>query len=103
MIPEKLSLTNFMCYREAELDFTGIHLACLAGDNGAGKSALLDAMTWVLWGHSRLGARGDDDLIRLGRDSMRVELTFRLGGETYRVLRRRETGKRSQTLLEFQV
>jgi len=92
-----------MCYREAELDFTGIHLACLAGDNGAGKSALLDAMTWALWGHSRLGARGDDDLIRLGQDSMRVELTFELGGETYRVLRRREAGKRSQTLLDFQV
>jgi exonuclease SbcC len=103
MIPEKLSLTNFMCYREAELDFSGIHLACLAGDNGAGKSALLDAMTWALWGHSRLGARGDDDLIRLGENSMRVELTFRLGRESYRVLRRRETDKRSQTLLDFQV
>ena len=103
MIPLKLSLMNFMCYQEVELDFTGIHLACLAGDNGAGKSALLDAMTWALWGHSRLGARGDDDLIRLGADSMRVELTFELGQARYRVLRRRETGNRSRTLLDFQV
>jgi len=35
MIPLKLQLRNFMCYRELEtLDFSGIHLACLAGDNG---------------------------------------------------------------------
>ena len=92
-----------MCYREAVVDFSGIHLACLAGENGAGKSALLDAMTWALWGHSRLGARGDDDLIRLGEDSMRVEFTFQLGDDAYRVLRRREAGKRSRTLLDFQV
>jgi exonuclease SbcC len=92
-----------MCYRQATLDFAGIHVACLAGENGAGKSALLDGITWALWGHSRLGARGDDDLIRLGADSMRVELTFRLGDDLYRVLRRREAGKRSRTLLDFQM
>jgi exonuclease SbcC len=103
MIPQKLSLTNFMCYREAELNLSGIHVACLAGENGAGKSALLDAITWALWGNSRLGARGDDDLIRLGADKMRVELTFGLGGDVYRVLRRREAGKYSRTMLDFQV
>jgi len=92
-----------MCYREAVLDFAGIHVACLAGENGAGKSTLLDAITWALWGYSRLGARGDDNLIRLGKDSMRVEFTFKLGGDLYRVLRRREAGTRSHTLLDFQV
>ncbi len=92
-----------MCYRQAVLDFAGIHVACLAGENGAGKSALLDAITWALWGHSRLGARGDDDLIHLGEDSMRVEFTFELGDDLYRVMRRRESGKRSRTLLDFQV
>ena len=92
-----------MCYREATLDFAGIHVACLAGENGAGKSALLDAITWALWGQSRLGARGDDDLIHLGEQSMQVEFTFKLGDGRYRVLRRREIGTRSRTLLDFQV
>jgi exonuclease SbcC len=103
MIPQKLSLTNFMCYREAALDFSGIHVACLTGENGAGKSALLDAITWALWGSSRLGARGDDDLVRLGEDKMQVAFTFSLGGQAYRVLRRREVAKYSRTLLDFQV
>ena len=63
MIPQKLSLRNFMCYREdaPPLDFTGIHLACISGDNGHGKSALLDAITWALWGRAR--AKTDDELI----------------------------------------
>ena len=101
MIPHKLSLTNFMCYRQANLDFAGIHVACLAGENGAGKSALLDAMTWALWAKSR--ARRDDELIRLGQDEMAVEFTFGLGDQVYRVLRRRKGGKRGSSLLDFQV
>ena len=39
MIPLRLELTNFLSYREtAVLDFNGIHLACISGANGAGKS-----------------------------------------------------------------
>lgn len=101
MIPYKLRLTNFMPYRQAELDFSGIHVACLSGENGAGKSALLDAITWALWGRAR--ARRDDDLIRQGADEMEVDFTFRLGDHLYRVIRRRRGGKRGSSLLEFQV
>jgi exonuclease SbcC len=101
MIPIRLSLTNFMCYRQVELDFAGIHVACLAGENGAGKSALLDAITWAVWGQSR--ARRDDELIRLGEDETAVEFTFGLGEQTYRVLRQRKSGKRGSSLLDFQV
>jgi exonuclease SbcC len=101
MIPQKLFLANFMCYRQAVLDFSGIHVACLAGENGAGKSALLDAVTWALWGKSR--AKRDDELIHLGEEEMTVEFTFGLGDQTYRVLRQRKAGKRGSTLLDFQV
>jgi len=90
-----------MCYRQAQLNFAGVRVACLAGENGAGKSALLDAITWTLWGKSR--ARRDDELIRLGEDEMAVEFTFDLGGQAYRVLRRRKAGKRGSSLLDFQV
>ena len=48
MIPQKLELTNFLSYRETtELDFNGIALACISGSNGAGKSSILDAITWI--------------------------------------------------------
>jgi exonuclease SbcC len=102
MIPYKLSLTNFMPYRQAELDFAGIHVACLSGENGAGKSALLDAITWALWGKTARSRR-DDDLIRQGADEMTVDFAFRLGDNLYRVIRQRRGGKRGSTLLDFQV
>ena len=100
MIPKHLSLTNFLCYRQAELNFGGIGVACLAGENGAGKSALLDAITWALWGRSR--AKRDDELIHLGEQEMAVEFTFSLGGEEFRVMRRRKAGRRGSSLLDFQ-
>jgi exonuclease SbcC len=101
MIPIRLELENFLCYRQpAPLDFSGIHIACLAGDNGAGKSSLLDAMTWALWGRAR--ARRDDELIHLGQDEMRVEFTFDLEGTRYRVLRQRQAGKRGRSVFDLQ-
>jgi len=91
-----------MCYRELDsLDFSGIHLACLAGDNGHGKSALLDAMTWALWGKAR--AKRDDELIRLGHTEMEVEFEFALGENRYRVIRKRDSRGRGRSSLELQV
>ncbi len=109
MIPLRLYMRNFMCYREQTLDLRGIDLACLTGDNGHGKSAILDAMTWSLWGYSRLGARRDDELIRLGETEMEVEFAFELHGGSanrdgirYRVLRKRSKRRRGQSSLELQ-
>ncbi|MCA9814233.1 MAG: AAA family ATPase, partial [Cyanobacteria bacterium HKST-UBA01] len=34
-----------MSYADTSLDLTAVRVACLSGQNGAGKSALLDAIT----------------------------------------------------------
>ena len=106
MIPLKLTVKNFMCYREnvPTLDFRSIHIACLCGDNGNGKSALLDAITWALWGEAR--TRTLDELIHQGQQDMAVELEFLSQDQTYRVSRRHSRSGRSRqgsTLLELQV
>lgn len=98
MIPIKLTLKNFMSYGEegTTLPLEGIHVACLSGDNGNGKSALLDAMTWALWGKTRASsvkAIAEDDLIRVGADEVEVRLEFELEGQRYRVVRKRKRGK----------
>lgn len=91
MIPLRLELKNFMSYGEdvSALDFSGMHMLCLSGENGNGKSALLDAMTWALWGESRLGRQGHEELIRKGADEMSVIFTFEMDGQVYRILRKR--------------
>ena len=102
MIPLYLKLANFMPYRSAELNFSGIHLGCLTGDNGAGKSSILDAITWALWGRAR--AKRDDELVHQGQTEMQVEFIFELGNNAYRIIRGRKVGKKSGAgLLDFQV
>ena len=105
MIPQRLDIQNFLCYREGvpTLDFTGIHLACLCGGNGHGKSALLDAITWCLWGKAR--GKTQDELISYGATECRVQLEFTSRDENYRVIRShsRGGGRRRQGASDLQM
>jgi len=87
LIPLRLTLENFMCYRQGlpTLNLENVHVACLSGDNGNGKTALLDSITWVLWGKAR--ARTQEELIHQGQTSMSVELDFLANDQEYRVTR----------------
>ena len=99
MIPLQLTLKNFLSYRDATLNFRGLHTACVCGANGAGKSSLLEAITWVVWGKSR--AATEDDVINGGAKNVRVDFDFSCNNQTYRVIRSRTRGRSSS--LEFQV
>jgi len=109
LIPVKLSLKNFLSYGEdvPPLDFTQFHVACLSGTNGQGKSALLDALTWSVWGEGRKGSqekKADNSLLRMGQEDMQVEFIFDLEGDRYRITRSfSQHGKSSRAALEFQV
>jgi DNA repair protein SbcC/Rad50 len=98
MLPIRLSLKNFMSYGEPaeELDFRNFHLACISGNNGEGKSSLLDAITWALWGVARgTDARGAgaDDLIHLGTEEAEVIFEFEVDANPWRVTRSRRRSR----------
>jgi DNA repair protein SbcC/Rad50 len=99
MIPLHLSLKNFLSYTEASLDFSGLHTACICGANGAGKSSLLEGITWAIWGKCR--AVSEDDAISTGAMDVRVDFTFRMHSETYRIIRSRQRDGSGN--LEFQI
>jgi exonuclease SbcC len=103
MFPLHLKLKNFLSYREeVGVDFSTVHIACLSGDNGSGKSALLDAITWAIWGKSR--ASNDRDVVSLGETEMEVVYDFALSSREYRVFRRRSfTGASARHTLEFYI
>lgn len=98
MIPQVLKLTNFLSYRSASLDFRGLHIACICGANGAGKSSLLEAIAWAVWGQSRAS---EDDVIHQGALEVKVDYIFRCRDQTYRIVRSRYRGQSS--VLEFQI
>ena len=105
MLPLRLNIRNFLCYGQGlpTLDLEGIHVACLCGQNGHGKSALLDAMTWALWGKAR--GRTQDELVHQGQDEMLVDLEFLARGTHYRVTRGHAIGRarRRQGVTDLQL
>jgi DNA repair protein SbcC/Rad50 len=97
MIPLKLTLCGFLSYREeTSLDFSGIEVACISGQNGAGKSSLLDAITWALFGKAR---SADDDLITLGKEEAQVTLEYEYERDRYRIERSKKKGATKQVQL----
>ncbi len=99
MLPKHITLKNFLSYRDASLDFTGLHVVCIAGANGAGKSSLLEAIGWALWGQSRVAA--EDDIIYQGEMEARVTFVFQQGEHVYRIIRYRH--RLQGAGLEFQI
>ncbi len=98
MIPIRLRISGFLSYHDpVELDFTRFDLACISGQNGAGKSSLLDAITWALFGQAR---RRDDALVNLQSKAAEVTLIFQYEGAIYRIQRALPRGKAG--ILEFQ-
>jgi exonuclease SbcC len=105
LIPVSLNLHNFMSYKTLDIDFSEIHVACLSGENGAGKSTILDAITWCIWNESR--ASHSDDLIKLGESELSAELIFDIDLQRYKIIRSsKKIGKKkvsAQANVELQI
>ena len=88
MRPLKLELEGFTCYRRlASVDFTDLDLFAISGPTGAGKSSIMDGITYALYGRvPRLGSE-IKELINQGSQRLRVSLEFAVDGERYRVVR----------------
>jgi len=92
MIPKKLQIKNFLSYGSdlQSIEFLSYNLICLSGKNGHGKSALLDSITWALWGQARKTngtSKADEGLVHLGQKHMLVVFDFEINNINYRVRR----------------
>ena len=83
-----LRLVNFRQHADSSMTF-GDGLTGIIGPNGSGKTTVLEAIAWALYGQQ--AARGTRDSLRYSRAparaSVRVELEFDLAGHRYRVVR----------------
>ncbi|KAK3582626.1 hypothetical protein CHS0354_024180 [Potamilus streckersoni] len=86
MIPKRLEISNFLSYSEVPqiLNFDLFSLVCLAGENGAGKSSLMEAIPWAIWGKARAT---NEHIIRRGASSARVIFDFSQKQQNYRIIR----------------
>jgi len=91
MIPVQIQIEGFLSYQSpATINFESIHLACISGANGAGKSSILDAITWVLFGIARSRS---DEVINQNSKTASINLTFKYEAQTYKIQRIKEREK----------
>lgn len=83
-----IHLHNFRQHADTRIDFDA-GLTGVIGENGSGKSTILEGIAWSLYGNA--AARGTRETLRFmrapARATVRVELDFELGGHRYRVVR----------------
>lgn len=97
-----LEMQNFRQHLDSHISFSD-GLTGIIGTNGAGKSTVLEAMAWALYGAPAV--RGTNDTIRSkasqGGAKVNVALTFELGGSIYKVARTLDgSGKSGNAVLE---
>ena len=96
MLPEKLTMQAFGPYVDKqEIDFDNFsHLFLIRGETGSGKTMILDAMTYALYGKSSGGQREELESMRsrFVKDDTPtiIDFTFALHGKHYRFMRKVE-------------
>jgi DNA repair exonuclease SbcCD ATPase subunit len=104
----RLYIQNFLTIGRAAVDLQdrGLHLIQgkneddgSASSNGAGKSSLVDAICWVLFGTTARGIKGDKVVNQTAKKDCSVQLTLRKGDSVYVVQRFRKHKDHKNSLL----
>jgi exonuclease SbcC len=105
MRPLELSLAGFTSFRdEQHLDFSQLDLFAITGPTGAGKSSLLDAITYALYGKTARTGSQIQEMVSQGASLLKVQLRFAMCQGEYRVTRLwRDRGKTTVTSVLLEV
>ena len=88
MRPLRLRVRGLRSYRaDQEIDFSNVALMAIVGDTGAGKSSILEAITYALYNATTWDQRSVKQLISDGAQTVTATLDFSVDGQTYRVTR----------------
>ena len=92
MIFTKLKLTNFKSHQNTTIQFDK-GISVIVGENGAGKSTILEAISFALF--KQHTAKKIDDLVRNNANVMSVELEFVSNSKEYKIVREKKSALKS--------
>ena len=97
MMIQKVRLINFVSHRDTSLELPH-GLTAIIGRNGAGKTSILDAISYALFKQHSRGK--DENLINRRASSAQVQLQFSSNGRNYEITWRIERGRRARAILK---
>ena len=80
-----VKLDNFLSHRHTELTFDN-GVTVFIGGNGAGKSSIIDAMTFALFGETTRGK--NEEIIRDGENQAATQIYFEVNGKKYQAVKK---------------
>lgn len=92
MIFNRLKLFNFKSHENTIIRFNK-GISVIVGENGAGKSTILEAISFALF--KQHTGKKIDDLVRNNAPSMSVELEFTSNGREYKIVRQKKSNLKS--------
>ncbi|NUN65997.1 SMC family ATPase [Pseudanabaena biceps] len=88
MRPIELIIEGFTSFRTRQvLDFSSLDLFAITGATGAGKTSLLDAITFALYDRVAQKPNSSRELVSQGATQLKIELRFEMRQKQYRALR----------------
>ena len=101
MRPIRLELKGFTAFRDEQaIDFEGLDLFAIAGPTGSGKTSILDAITYALFGTIERVGKQTGQFVSQGQTRMAVCFEFAADGARYRVTRSTPARGATKILLE---
>lgn len=101
MRPVSLKVEGFLSYRDpVSITMDGLGAVAIVGGNGSGKTSLVEAIGWALYGRGRAGA-SPDGYVSAGRSRAAVTFVFELAGGWYKVYRERDLSGGGRSTLEL--
>ena len=96
MIITRLRLENFLAHDNTDIEFSQSGITAIIGENGSGKTSILEGIYYALFGESSKGNLGD--IVKWGRSGASVELEFIKGNRRYKIVREiKKTSKGNTT------
>ncbi len=94
-----IRIENFLSFKEATFSLSDAGFVLVEGDNGAGKSALIDGVVWCLHGTTLRGYEKDEVVNRRAGGDCLVRMTLEVGGdEMYTITRARRHSRLKDSL-----
>ena len=94
MRPIRLTIEGLRSFRSpVTVDFDGRNQVAIIGDTGAGKSSILEAITYALYGQTTFSGKANQELMNDTSTHLRVVLRFRVSGQEWEVARTLQRAK----------